>query len=102
MDPVFDKLLHIERSAEKILKDAEKEKASLIQQHGREMDALDKACEEETRRQIEEQHALLKEDIARELSSLRENTDKAVAALQKSYDDNHADWAEAITARILS
>ena len=101
MDGVFDNLLHTDRSAEKIIKDADRKRIEMVQAADSQNKAYDQTDQEETDKLIRAQHEKMDTDRKNELDGLRASVQASIVHIQSEYEQHGRDWAEAITKRIL-
>lgn len=101
MDGIFDNLLHTERSTEKILKDAETEKAALITRAAEETESFDRSEQEMTANQLAAQREKILSARQTKLEALEASVKNEILHIQNEYDIHKSEWAEAITRRIL-
>lgn len=100
MDSILNKLTEIESAAAAIVQHAEAEKTALDDQYDAKRKAFDAELESKTRQRIQTIQDELQAKTDSILSSQNDESNTAIEALQKEYEEKHTDYAQEILRRI--
>ena len=98
MEQILNKLSEIEITAERIMEDADRNKAALSDEMEHQCKAFDNALEKETNQKIQELRNNLEDQ---KVTMLRHNTEKALENLENFYNQNHGQLSEDLFQQLL-
>ena len=101
MEQILNKLSEIEITAERIMEDADRNKAALSDEMEHQCKAFDNALEKETNQKIQEIRNNLEDQKNQEVTMLRHNTEKALENLENFYNQNHGQLSEDLFQQLL-
>lgn len=101
MEQILSKLSEIEVTAQRIMEDADRTKATLSSEMEQQCRNFDAELEQETNRKIQELRDSLKAQKDQELTALRNRTEKHLADLDAYYRQNHRQLAEQLFQQLL-
>lgn len=100
MDSIVNKLTEIEDAASAIVQHAEDQKEALDREYEEKRKAFDAGLEEKTQARIRSIREELEQNTSQILDSQTGQSDAAIEALQKEYDQRHTEYAREILRRI--
>ena len=101
MEQILNKLSEIEITAERIMEDADRNKAALSAEMERQCKAFDNALEQETNQKIQELRSNLEGRKKQEVTALRQNTENALEKLEAYYNQKHEQLSEDLFQQLL-
>ena len=102
MEQILNKLSEIEITAERIMEDADRNKAALSADMEHQCKVFDNALEQETNQKIQELRSNLEDQKNQEVTALRHNTEKSFEKLENFYNQNHGQLSEDIFQQLLN
>lgn len=100
MDSIVNRLTEIEDAASAIVQHAEDQKEALDREYEEKQKAFDAELEEKTQARIRSIREELEQNTAQLLDSQSGQSNSAIEALQKEYDQRHTEYAREILKRI--
>lgn len=94
MDTVIEKISEIESSATSIMDNANERKKAFAKEMEERTAAFDRQLEAETGKKIEELRAAMEINMKDRLEKQQSDSDKALTAMEKHYEEHHAQFAE--------
>lgn len=101
MEQILKKLSEIETTAQRIMQDADRTRATLSSEMEQQCNDFDAALNHETDRKIQKLRSNLEAQKDQELSSLRKRTEQHLADLDSYYNANHLKLSEDLFQKLL-
>ncbi len=101
MDPVLERIFHIEAAASRILDDAETRKKEMDSEYNARIETFDRESDADTDQKLAQIRNSLEESRKSGLSSLSESSEKSLNALRSYFEENHEALADEIVRTIL-
>lgn len=101
MDTVIEKISEIESAATAIMENANEEKKAFAKEMEERTAAFDAQLEAETNKRIEELRARMEIEMNDRLEKQRNDSEKVLRALDKRYQEHHAQYVEELFKKMI-